>query len=419
MYNLIETKDQLKEFEYYGYKEAFIEIIPFNNNIHPCENFICAFYIKPLSINKGFIISINHSEMLSLNLDDVINVLNNIDKIYVRDKKEFLHYVVFNNIIDLTLNKYYDVEYTPTHLWFYKKYPNKKDTNRIIPIVKHFEYCEKIYDDLKLNINEPINEFYNNKTSVVFNAIERSGLRIDRKQFQQNFHDVDSDFVYTQYNFKTLTTRPSNKFNGVNYSALNKENGSRQCFIPRNDLLFEIDIGAYHPTLLANMVGYNFGEDDIHKEFAKLYGVDYNKAKELTFKQIYGGIFKQYQDLEFFKLVINLTNNIWEEFNNSGHIVAPISNYYFRKDKLNNMNPQKLLNYILQSLETSQNILILWDIFKILRGKKTKLILYTFDSFLFDFSLEETEIINNIKQIFKKYKLRIKINYGTNYDFRR
>jgi hypothetical protein len=62
---------------------------------------------------------------------------------------------------------------------------------------------------------------------------------------------------------------------------------------------------------------------------------------------------------------------------------------------------------------------VLFRSFKIIRGKKTKLILYTFDSFLFDFSLEETEIINNIKQIFKKYKLRIKINYGTNYDFRR
>lgn len=419
MYNLIETKDQLKEFEYCSYKEAFIEIIPFSNNTHPCENFICAFYVKPLSINKGFILSINHSEMLPLDLDEVIEVLNKINKIYVRDKKEFLHYVIFNNIIDLTLNKYYEIEYTPTHTWFYRNHPNKKDINRIIPIVKHFEYCEKIYEDLKLNINEPINDFYNNKTTLVFNAIERSGLRINREQFQQNFHNVDSDFIYTQYNFKTLTTRPSNRFNGVNYAALNKENGNRQCFIPRNDLLFELDIGAYHPTLLANIIGYDFGNNDIHEEFSKLYGVEYNKAKELTFKQIYGGVFKQYKDLEFFKLVTNLTNNIWEEFNNSGQVIAPISGYCFRKDKLKDMNPQKLLNYILQSLETSQNVLILWDIFKILRGKKTKLVLYTFDSFLFDFNAEEKDIIKEIKQVFEKYKLKIKINYGNSYDFRR
>ena len=35
------------------------------------------------------------------------------------------------------------------------------------------------------------------------------------------------------------------------------------------------------------------------------------------------------------------------------------------KNEIENMNPQKLLNYLLQNLETSQNILILWDIFKI------------------------------------------------------
>ena len=49
------------------------------------------------------------------------------------------------------------------------------------------------------------------------------------------------------------------------------------------------------------------------------------------------------------------------------------------------MNPQKLLNYVLQNLETANNVLILWDIFKILRGKNTKLVLYVYDSFLFDF----------------------------------
>ena len=48
---------------------------------------------------------------------------------------------------------------------------DKKDLNRIIPIVKHYEYCEKTFEDLKPRINEPINDFYNNRATVVFNAI--------------------------------------------------------------------------------------------------------------------------------------------------------------------------------------------------------------------------------------------------------
>ena len=46
--------------------------------------------------------------------------------------------------------------------------------------------------------------------------------------------------------------------------------------------------------------------EDIHKAFAKMYGVDYQKSKELTFKQLYGGVFEQFKDLEFFSKSTNI-----------------------------------------------------------------------------------------------------------------
>jgi hypothetical protein len=79
------------------------------------------------------------------------------------------------------------------------------------------------------------------------------------------------------------------------------------------------------------------------------------------------------------------------------------------------MNPQKLLNYVLQNLETSQNILILWDMCKILRKKNTKLVLYVYDSFLFDVDKTEKNILYEILDIFSKYKLNVKIKKGINY----
>jgi hypothetical protein len=82
------------------------------------------------------------------------------------------------------------------------------------------------------------------------------------------------------------------------------------------------------------------------------------------------------------------------------------------------MNPQKLFNYLLQNLETSMNVRILWDILKLLRGKKTKLVLYTYDSFLFDFSEEDSSVLEDIHNVFKKYKLNIKVKQGNDYDFR-
>ena len=252
---------------------------------------------------------------------------------------------------------------------------------------------------------------------MVFNALERSGIRIDREEFQSRFHEVEGEYVYTQFNFKTLTGRPSNKFNGVNYAAINKENGDRKSFIPRNDILLELDISAYHPTLLALLLGYKFDSGDIHKAFAKMYGVDYQKAKELTFKQMYGGVFDKYKELEFFKKMKVYTDDLWARFQSEGFIECPISKHIYKKDELHDMKPQKLLNYVLQNLETSMNVRILWEIVKILKGKNTKLILYTYDSFLFDFDEGEEDIIKEIIKVFKTNKLQIKHNYGQTYDF--
>ena len=418
MYWLIENQNQLEELYSSDLEEAFIEIIPYSNGIHPVENQICAVYIRPLNSTKGYIASISHSETLSLNIREVKRLISKFKRIYVRDKKEFLHYFILQNLYDITLQQpTYIPEYTQTHSWFYNKYKDKKDINHIIPIVKHYEYCEKTFNNLKNRIDEPINDFYNNQATVVFNAIERSGIQVDREKFESRFHVLDSDTVYSQFNFKTLTTRPSNRFKGVNYAAINKTNGDRQCFIPSNDLLFELDISAYHPTLLANLIGYDFCGRDIHQAFAEMYQVDYKKAKELTFKQLYGGVFDQYKDLEFFKKVQVYTDDMWARFQNEGFVECPISKYIYRNDVLEDMKPQKLLNYVLQNLETATNVRILWEIFKVLRGKNTKLILYTYDSFLFDLDNSERELLKEVIKIFKKYKLQVKHSYGDTYDF--
>ena len=419
MFWLVESKIQFEQFSNANWKDVFIEIIPSSYLLHPTQNGICALYIKPLVSTKGFIVPLHHSETLNINMTDINAMLQKFNSIYVRDKKEFLHYLPLKGLFDINQqNPPYIPELLQTHNIFNKRYPNKKNINKIIPIVKHYEYCEEIYNNLKDKINEPINDFYNNKVSMVFNSIERSGIRVNREKFQSHFHDVDGEYIYTQYNYKTLTGRPSNKFKGVNYAALNKENNSRESFIPRNDNFVEFDIGAYHPTLLAKLVDYDFGSEDIHTAFAKMYGVEYKKAKELTFKQLYGGVFDQYKDLEFFKKVQVYTDNLWKEFNEKGWIECPISKHRFVKEKLNEMKPQKLLNYVLQNLETAMNVHILWEIIKLLQNKKTKLVLYTYDSFLFDVSKEEVEILDEIKELFNKHKLQIKTCYGNNYNFK-
>ena len=418
MFWLIETDKQLNYLKNRGFDKAFVEIIPYSFKEHPCQNNICAVYIRPLDETKGFIVPITHSETLSVSIDNVLAILNEINSIYVRDKKESLHYFIHKNIYDTTLHSpTYIHELPQVYTWFHTRMNSRKDVNRIIPIVKHYEYCNNLFESLKENIDGEFNQFFNTKAPMVFNALERSGIRIDRKKFEKAFYLPDTDTVFTQYNFKTLTRRPSNKFKGVNYAALSKKNDDREAFIPQNDFFVELDIRAYHPSLLAKLIKYDFGCEDIHQSFSEMYQVDYNKAKELTFKQLYGGVFEEYKDLEFFKKVIKFTEELWKEFGEKGFIEVPISNWKIRKEDVGEMTPQKLLNYLLQGLETAMNVRILWEMIKILRGRKTKVVLYTYDSFLLDFSKDEKELYELILNVFKKYKLNTKMSYGYNYKF--
>ena len=419
MFWLIENNKQFEVLKNSGFKEAFVEIISNNPYQHPTNNSICSFYVRPIKGHKGYILPISHTECSTLFEDDVYLWLKSLNKIYVRDKKEFLHYTIFKQLIDVTLHlPPYIPPQTTAHTILYNRFPDLLTINQIVPITKHYEVCEQIYDDLEHRINTVVNPFYNDRVTLVFNAIERNGIKINKNEFEKHFHETEDEFIYTQYNFKTLTTRPSNKFNGVNYAALNKENGCRESFIPRNDVFFEFDISAYHPTLSARLVGYDFGKGDIHENFAKMYNVDYAKAKELTFKQLYGGVFDNYKDLPFFKATSEYIRTNWEKYQTEGKLICPISNYEFVNDELENMNPQKLFNYVLQNMETSVNVEILYRILNILKGKNTKLVLYTYDSFLFDVDNNEIEVLEQIKEVFNKLKLQIKSKHGLNYNFK-
>lgn len=424
---LVETTEQLQYLQSKKYTTAFVEIISLNDNVFPLLNEVALVYFKPLNSTKGFILCINHTESLSLNKTQVSNFLKQIPTLWVRDKKNALYYFPFkNNFLDVNFltPTLYTPTYTTTHKFIQNKNPQYTNINTLIPIVKHYEYCEKIYTDLQSFFTNDLPKhfyFYNDKVTLAFFGVEKNGIQINKDTFNKHYepikneHSIVNDKIYSHYNLYTTTRRPSNAFNGVNFAALNKDSGARASFVSSNYLV-EFDISAYHPTLIAKLIKYNFVNKDIHADFATMYGVSYEKAKELTFKQLYGGIFKQYEHLEFFQKTKQYINNNFKTFNNLGQVIVPISSYCFEKAKLDIVNPQKLFNYFIQNIETSVNTLILLEIHKLLLTKKSKIVLYVYDSFMFDINQEEEYIINDIYQIFLKFNLNVKIKYGKNYN---
>jgi hypothetical protein len=420
---LIENTEQLTSFYYQGFKRAFVEVIPFNDLVHPTLNKVSLVYIKPLTNGneKGYILSIDHNESLPVSIKHINQVLKSFDEIYVRDKKTFLYYFQIKCSIDLLLNlNTYIHPSTPVHDHFYNTHSSRLDINRIIPLVKHHERCEIIFDRISDYI-QPTTK-HNDTLTYSFFYIEKNGIKINKDIFDQYFKPANENFnikdnkIYTQYNLHTTTGRPSNTFNSINFAALNKDNGCRNAFIPENDKFVEIDISAYHPNLAAQLVGYKFNKP-IYEDFAEYAGVEIKEAKDLMFRQMYGGIYDNYKNWPFFVKLKEYINRTWDEYETSGMVRVPDSSKCFHRNKLEDMNPQKLFNYILQNLETSSNSRFIQSIIKILKGKNTKLVLYTYDAFLFDIDNDEEYILDDIKEIFRAHNLEIKYKHGVSYDF--
>jgi hypothetical protein len=116
-------------------------------------------------------------------------------------------------------------------------------------------------------------------------------------------------------------------------------------------------------------------------------------------------VWNEYQNKPFFKNVVAYVDDLWNTLQYGGTVTT--ENKIFIRDGLDKMTPHKLLNYVVQSKETSTNVKLLEKVFDYLKDKKTKLVLYTYDAFLFDYSKEDNNIIQELTTILE-YPVSIK-----------
>jgi hypothetical protein len=189
-------------------------------------------------------------------------------------------------------------------------------------------------------------------------------------------------------------------------------------------MFIEFDFDGYHLRLIADLIGYHLdNKESIHTILGRLYfdkeeisEEEYQQSKTITFKQIYGGIDKEYEHIEFFQKIKEYIWSLWNLFKLEGNIKLPTGRI-LHKDKNENLNPQKLFNYVIQNLETKSNVLILKEVNKLLENKKSFISLIVYDSFLIDFSTEDKkDILLGIKNIINDFNLTSKTKYGKNYD---
>ena len=422
MFYLIETKDQLSKlkeklpFNQYTY----LEYIQGNDNTHPALAEIIAVYLNVE--DKGYIIPINHPECINWDKDAVFSVLSNYQfKVY--DKKAALHLNPQLSYTDIQHQTPLQTQHTTqAHAWYYRKFPHTK-VNKMIPIGKHLERCNSKYNEI-IGFPHVINTYFDDKLLPALYRLEKNALKFNSK-FDDYFttkckkFSIKEDHIYGWYNPYTTTGRPVNNFNGINFVGLKHDNGERDCFEPDNDFFVEMDYDGYHPRLIGDIVGYRF-HGNVHNELAQIYfkskkitPQQYKESKTLTFKQIYGGIDKANLHHSFFHKTQQFINIIWEEFNNKGEIIC--GGYEIKKENHPKIHAQKLFNYYIQATETYTNVEKINEIQNYLKDKKTKLVLYIYDAFIFDVSKQDgKQTLLDLENILSK-KFPIKLKVGKHY----
>ena len=251
----------------------------------------------------------------------------------------------------------------------------------------------------------------------ILSDVERKGIQVDREKFLDRWKDNKKSLwfsrTFTEYHPYTITSRPSNRHLGINYSALNKKDGSREVFVPQKGKSFvQFDYDAYHVRLIGKMIKYDLPETSVHQWLANQYNCEYDESKGRTFRILYGGVSDEDRKIPFFDEVDKFISRFQKESIDRSYLKTPKG----RKIPLGwieQPTAQKYFNYLLQATETEFNI----EAMKKLKDEGLPLpILYTYDSFLFEFSPEEKEIVKEVKSVLESFGFPTKVEFGNNYS---
>ena len=415
---IVENSVQLEEFKRtYDREDCILIPIQLDDNKHSVSNELSLLYVQMWG-GKEFMLPLNHSETINIDIKNLYKMGSKY-KMYTYDRKKLNHFVKLSNVIDVNLLHYMstghplDLEQldTTAHNFLNMRYYKKENINTIIPVLKHLEKCRKISKILKDTIekhNQSVNVSYNNEVLDNLSYIEQNGIQ------------TESNLVYSEYNIYTSTGRPSNRFGGTNFAALNKKDGSRKPYVSRfkSGVLVEMDYDAYHLRLIGDRIGYEFPQGSVHEHMAKFYGCDYEESKQKSFQYLYGFIpYEVSQINPFFCRVDDYIKELWNSYKSKDFILSDIYSKRIYRKNLTDMNANKLFNYTIQLMETENNMKVLSELIPKIKDYKSKLILYSYDSFLLDFNMEDgLDYLKEVKEVLEqKGKYPVKVSWGLNY----
>ena len=413
---IVETNKEKDQFlEYWNKEES--KIIPIWEDLdrHPMNNGLSFLYVR--FSNLDFILPFNHNDCEKLEID--LSTSNQTKWIW--NKKGFLQTdIKVNNLKDVQTSLFfekfqlYNIESKLEGLTnFYYRLGIRDGLGKSISIMKWSEVLRGIVGEWDI---KDTNNWVDETMIPLLSDIERKGIQVDREKFFDRWPDNKKSLwfshTFTEYNPYTITSRPSNRHLGINYGALNKSDGSRDIFVPKKGKLFlQFDYDAYHVRIIGKLIKYDLPDTSVHQWLADQYGCDYGESKGRTFRILYGGVSDEDRKIPFFDKVDRFISKMQEESIRNGYLQTP-KGRKIPLEWIENPNSQKFFNYILQATETEFNI----EVMNKLKTLQLPLpILYTYDSFLFEFDETEVETIKKVKSVLESYGFPVKADWGSDY----
>ena len=397
---------------------AYVYPVAVDAFLHNVQNRVSSLHFL-FDDGTSYTVSVNHPDAPHFEID-----LNHSYKLITLHQKELRHLTNAVNVVDLATLMHLNNDVIPLYREYYtmmihqiKNQFKFKNLHYSIPLTSWVEtaeaflqHCKHMYDRYQSTEHTDAFAFINQITIPTLTKIEKVGL-----------WTTDNQFVYSDYNIYTSTGRPSNAFGGINFAALNKNDGTREKFISRfgeNGTLVQFDYEAFHLRIAAKLIGYQLPETSVHEFLAKqYYGTDevtaeqYEESKARTFGLMYG-----YSDdtggVEFFQKLKEYSSDLWTKYRQNGFVLSGTGRKVVVPDPTSN----KVFNYMMQLTETEEAIARVEGVCKYLDWFKSKVILYTYDAILLDVSNDELDSMKNVAQILSADGYPVRQYRGHNYN---
>lgn len=317
------------------------------------------------------------------------------------DLNSYLHYYTgdsinskefYPKVMEILLNRFFKIQ----------------ELGHIVPLANQLDYARRISEYVLIakpfSNNQIISKEcidYCNDFTNIFYQIEKSDIIVGEEIKKQN------------YMWYTSTSRPSNTWDTFNFSALNKKDGSRNKIRSRFDggKIVQFDYDAFHIKLLAKILEHEFDYHPYEQLRNELnLSMDYDTFKSKIFQNIYGGITDDFIQHPFMKKIQALIDELWCGYKKSNRVQSLFYGKLFRD--IQGATPNKVFNYVLQSLETEYNVKKIKTILPLLNDKQSVFMMYLYDAFVFDIHPSEMKLIDDLTKALQTDNMSIKIYVG-------